>query len=222
MIPSITFNCEGVSSLSKEAAFYSSKDLFAGKRCVVFHERLFAPSLTPYLPFYEKMYDAMKAAGIDEVYCASANDGHVMRQWFLSQGCVETSAADSLGFKQVKPLPGGNLLFHSTSACSWSNLNVSAIQSYERAAAVINDIKVEKLFKEINSSADPEHMPVAFKEANAGRVLTYLRESFSFTNLLIPPMKSSEEYIQQFDEFGEYEVSDTAPTSPGLHSQTFL
>ena len=43
------------------------------------------------------MYDRFKAAGVDEVYCVSPNDGFVMNAW-----------AKDLGIEKVKLLADGN------------------------------------------------------------------------------------------------------------------
>ena len=65
----------------------SSSDLFAGKRVVLFAlPGAFTPTCSStHLPGYERNYDAIKAAGIDEIYCLSVNDAFVMRQWGLHQ-----------------------------------------------------------------------------------------------------------------------------------------
>lgn len=152
------------------------------------------------MPQYEKLYDAIKASGIDEIYCASNNDGQVMRQWFLSQGCEEDNTPGSLGFKKVKPLPGGNLLFRKGTS-SWSNLNGALVASarFGRSAAVIKDMHVEKLFTEASG-----------ENAGAENVLHYLQESLNFSTSLIIPAKRSESFLSQLDEFGECRPQMTA------------
>lgn len=214
-IPLLTFNFEGVSSYSATRhALFSTEDLFAGKRSLVFHDWLFAPkNFRQYLPFYEKLYNSLKANGIDEIYCASFNDGYVMRHLFLEKGCREDEASGAFGFQKVKPLPGGNRLFRSSSRCSWSNLlNVTSIQSFQRSAAIINDMQVEKLFTEENSAGDTQTASSDDKVASAPNVLSYLRETFEqpapsaglaeekYDNLL--PKKIPLRYPNQFEELG--------------------
>jgi len=74
-------------------------DLFKGKRVVVFSlPGAFTPTCsTEQCPGFERNYDKFKAAGIDEVYCASVNDAFVMFQW-----------GKSLGIENVKLLPDGS------------------------------------------------------------------------------------------------------------------
>eukprot|EP01036_Dinobryon_divergens_P043147 gene43147-57404_t len=66
----------------------TSADLFKGKRAVVFSlPGAFTPTCSStHLPGYEKNYEAIKALGIDDVYCLSVNDAFVMRQWGIHQG----------------------------------------------------------------------------------------------------------------------------------------
>lgn len=96
----------------------TSSDLFKGKRCVVFSlPGAFTPTCSStHLPGYEKNYDAIKAMGIDEIYCLSVNDAFVMRQWGLHQGLPEekTDAKNPLNpgnFQKVKLIPDGACLF---------------------------------------------------------------------------------------------------------------
>ena len=37
-----------------------------------------------HFPEYIKLYDKFKAKGIDEIYCLSVNDKHVMKSWLIS------------------------------------------------------------------------------------------------------------------------------------------
>ena len=64
-----------------------TEDLMKGKRVVLFAlPGAFTPTCSStHLPGYEKHYEAIKACGIDEIYCLSVNDAFVMRQWGLKQ-----------------------------------------------------------------------------------------------------------------------------------------
>ena len=69
-----------------------------------------------HLPGYEMHYEAIKACGIDEIYCLSVNDAFVMRQWGVHQklDCEDTDTSNPLNpgnFKKVKMLPDGAALF---------------------------------------------------------------------------------------------------------------
>jgi thioredoxin-dependent peroxiredoxin len=76
----------------------TSDDVFAGKRIVVFAlPGAFTPTCTSeQCPAYEASYDAIRAHGVDEVYCLSVNDAFVMFQW-----------GKMLGLEKVKLLPDG-------------------------------------------------------------------------------------------------------------------
>jgi len=74
-------------------------NLMEDKTIVVFGlPGAFTPTCSTFqLPTFEEMYDQFKEAGVDEVYCTSVNDTFVMNALF-----------ESLGIKNVKPLPDGN------------------------------------------------------------------------------------------------------------------
>jgi peroxiredoxin len=76
----------------------TSDNVFAGKRIVVFAlPGAFTPTCTSeQCPAYEASYDAIRAHGVDEVYCLSVNDAFVMFQW-----------GKMLGLEKVKLLPDG-------------------------------------------------------------------------------------------------------------------
>ena len=105
---------------------------FAGKRVIVFGlPGAFTPTCsTQQLPGFDENFEKFQEKGIDEIYCVSVNDTFVMNSWF-----------ESLGIKNVYPLPDGNGEFtHLIGAeCSKSNLGFG-FRSW-RYAAVINDGK---------------------------------------------------------------------------------
>jgi thioredoxin-dependent peroxiredoxin len=76
----------------------STDDIFAGKRIVVFAlPGAFTPTCSnEQCPAFESSYDAIRALGIDEIYCLSVNDAFVMFQW-----------GKMLGLEKVKLLPDG-------------------------------------------------------------------------------------------------------------------
>jgi peroxiredoxin len=138
-----------------------SADLFKGKRAVVFSlPGAFTPTCSStHLPGYEKAYEEIKACGVDDIYCLSVNDAFVMRQWGLHQGLPEekTSTASPLNpgnFQKVKLLPDGAALFTRGMgfSCTWDSERGFGERSW-RYSAVINDMKIEKLFIEVSTHA---------------------------------------------------------------------
>jgi len=131
------------------------------------------------LPGYEKHYEAIKAAGVDDIYCLSVNDAFVMRQWGLKQGCEEESkdASNPLNpgnFKKVKLLPDGACLFTRGMgmSCTWDSERGFGERSW-RYSMVVKDMKIEKIFIEggaivQNSGPDP------FEVSDADTMLKYL------------------------------------------------
>jgi peroxiredoxin len=123
---------------------------FAGKRVIVFGlPGAFTPTCsTQQLPGFDENFEKFQEKGIDEIYCVSVNDTFVMNSWF-----------ESLGIKNVYPLPDGNGEFtHLIGAeCSKSNLGFG-YRSW-RYAVVVNDGVIEKAFIEDgyqdNAESDP-------------------------------------------------------------------
>jgi thioredoxin-dependent peroxiredoxin len=134
-----------------------------------------------HLPGYEKHYEAIKACGIDEIYCLSVNDAFVMRQWGVHQklDCEDADASNPLNpgnFKKVKMLPDGAALFTRGMGMStvWDSNRGFGERSW-RYSVVIKGDKVEKLFieggaPEQNSATDP------FEVSDAATMLEYLKK----------------------------------------------
>ncbi|HYU77893.1 MAG TPA: peroxiredoxin [Vicinamibacterales bacterium] len=61
-----------------------------GKRIVVFGlPGAYTPTCSAkHLPGYVANLDALKARGVDEVWCVSVNDGYVMAAWGREQGAI--------------------------------------------------------------------------------------------------------------------------------------
>ena len=105
--------------------------------------------------------DEIKAQGIDEVYCLSVNDAFVMRQWGIHQGMEKEDhdASNPLNpgnFKQVKLIPDGAALFTRGMgmSCVWESERGFGERSW-RYSAVIDDMKIEKLFVEVSFLSIP-------------------------------------------------------------------
>ena len=160
----------------------TTEDLFKGKRVVLFSlPGAFTPTCSStHLPGYEASYDEMKKTyGIDEVYCLSVNDAFVMRQWGLKQGLTEDKTIGGLGFEKVKLLPDGACQFTRGMgmSCVWDSERGFGERSW-RYSAVIDDMKVEKLFVEggavvQNSGPDP------FEVTDSDTMIAYLKSKSS-------------------------------------------
>lgn len=69
---------------------FKVSDLVKGKRIVIVAlPGAFTPTCSArHLPAYVASYDAFKAKGVDEIWCVSVNDAHVMRAWGRDQGAT--------------------------------------------------------------------------------------------------------------------------------------
>jgi peroxiredoxin (alkyl hydroperoxide reductase subunit C) len=153
-----------------------TQDLFKNKRCVLFSlPGAFTPVCSSnHLPGYEKLYEKIKEHNIDEVYCLSVNDAFVMRKWGLDQGLEEDKTIGSLhNFKKVKLIPDGACLFTRGMGmnCSWTTERGFGERSW-RYSAVINNMKIEKIFVEQPFKNNSEDDP--FKVSDADTMLKYL------------------------------------------------
>ena len=128
----------------------NTKEQFADKRIILFGlPGAFTPTCSEeQLPGFESKFAEFQEKGIDEIYCVSVNDSFVMNSWF-----------DSLGIKNVRPLPDGNGEFtHEVGAeCRKSNVGFG-MRSW-RYAVVVNNGIVESVYIEEgyqdNSETDP-------------------------------------------------------------------
>lgn len=62
---------------------HTTADLFAGKKVVLFAvPGAFTPTCShAHLPEFVELADAIKAKGVDAIYCVSVNDAFVMQAW---------------------------------------------------------------------------------------------------------------------------------------------
>ena len=125
----------------------STDDIFANKRVVVFAlPGAFTPTCSStHLPGYEADYAAIKAAGVDEVYCLSVNDAFVMRKWGLDQGLPEDKETGN--FQNVKLLPDGAAAFTRGMGltCTWTKVTHpphSPIPTYQPSLSVCLSLSV--------------------------------------------------------------------------------
>jgi len=182
VVPSVTFKTRVRIESDDENPFdwkdVTTEDLFKGKKVVIFSlPGAFTPTCSStHLPGYEAAYEELKSLGIDEVYCLSVNDAFVMRQWGLNQGLDEDKSIGSNGFMKVKLIPDGVCQFTRGMGMSniWDTERGFGERSW-RYSAVINDMKIEKLFIESgeniqNSEPDP------FEVSDAGTIVKYLKK----------------------------------------------
>jgi thioredoxin-dependent peroxiredoxin len=116
-----------------------SADVFAGRRIVVFAlPGAFTPTCTnEQCPAFELMYDDLRAAGADEVYCLSVNDAFVMYQW-----------GRHLGLNKVRLLPDGSGHFTRRMGMLVNKDHLGFGYRSWRYAMIVDDGVVEKLFEE--------------------------------------------------------------------------
>jgi len=182
-VPSVTFRTRARIESDDENPFdwkdVTSEDLFKGKRTVVFSlPGAFTPTCSStHLPGYEAIYEELKAGGIDEVYCLSVNDAFVMRQWGLAQGLEEDKTVGANGFAKVKLIPDGAAMFTRGMGMSatWERERGFGERSW-RYSAVIDDMKVEKLFVE-GGGVSQDYGPDPFEVSDAKTMLDYVKSS---------------------------------------------
>jgi peroxiredoxin len=128
----------------------NTKEQFADKRVILFGlPGAFTPTCSEeQLPGFESKFAEFQEKGIDEIYCVSVNDSFVMNSWF-----------DSLGIKNVRPLPDGNGEFtHEIGAeCRKSNVGFG-MRSWRYTVVanngIVESVYIEEGYKD-NSETDP-------------------------------------------------------------------
>jgi glutaredoxin/glutathione-dependent peroxiredoxin len=88
----------------------STEEFFKGKRVALFAlPGAFTPTCSAkHVPGYVAQFDALKAAGVDEIWCVSVNDAFVMGAWARDQrtaGKVRMLGDGSAAFTQAVGLP---------------------------------------------------------------------------------------------------------------------
>ncbi|HWI86068.1 MAG TPA: peroxiredoxin [Sphingomonas sp.] len=140
-------------------------DLLGKGRVVLFAlPGAFTPTCsTEQCPAFERDYDALKAAGANEVYCLSVNDAFVMYQW-----------GRHLDLKKVKLLPDGSGAFTRRMGMLIDKGHLGFGQRSWRYAAVIDDAVVTAWFEEpgINDDGSDDD---PYGESAPDKVLEWLR-----------------------------------------------
>jgi peroxiredoxin len=118
---------------------YSIRQEWAGKKIVVFSlPGAFTPTCSnEQCPGFEQHYDALRALGVDEVYCIAVNDAFVMYQW-----------AKHLGISKVKMLPDGSGQFTRRMGMLIDKHHLGFGQRSWRYAMVVDDLCVKHWFEE--------------------------------------------------------------------------
>jgi len=117
----------------------TSSDIFKGKSIVVLAlPGAFTPTCSStHLPGYEAQYEALKAQGVDEVYCLSVNDAFSMFQW-----------AKQLDISKVKMLPDGNGDFSRLMGMLVKKENLGFGDRSWRYSMHVVDGEIQQLFAE--------------------------------------------------------------------------
>jgi peroxiredoxin len=143
----------------------TTKDLFAGKRVVVFSlPGAFTPTCSnKQCPAYEVAYDEITGLGVDDIYCISVNDAFVMFQW-----------GKSLNIKRIKLIPDGSGTFTRRIGMLVNKDHLGFGYRSWRYAMVVKDGIIEQWFEEpgINDDGiddDP------YEVTDPGTVITYLK-----------------------------------------------
>lgn len=144
----------------------TTDDVFKGRRVVVFSlPGAFTPTCSnEQLPAFERLYDEIKAQGIDEVICVTVNDAFVVYQWSKHLGCTN-----------VKFLPDGSAKFTRLMGMLVNKEHLGFGYRSWRYAMVVDDGVVEQWFEEpgINDTGiddDP------YTVTNPEVILDYLRQ----------------------------------------------
>ena len=138
---------------------------FKNKRVILFAlPGAFTPTCSnEQLPGFDKMADAFKEEGIDEIYCMSVNDSFVMNAWATDQN-----------LKNVKMIPDGNGEFAQGMGMLCQKRDKCFGQRSWRYAMVVNDGNIEAMFVEPGKTDDSAEDP--YHESSPESVMQYLKD----------------------------------------------
>ncbi len=141
-VPEVTFRTRQ----GAEWKDITSKELFAGKKVVVFAlPGAFTPTCSSaHVPRYNELAPALKARGIDSIVCISVNDGFVMEEWGKAQN------ADKILF-----IPDGNAEFTEGMGMLVDKRGLGFGQRSWRYSMLVDDGVVKKMFIEPEVEGDP-------------------------------------------------------------------
>lgn len=154
-VPDVTFR-------TREGAEWkdrTTKELFAGKRVVVFAlPGAFTPTCSSsHVPRYNELAPALQERGVDSVVCVSVNDGFVMEEWGKAQ------KADKVVF-----LPDGNAEFTRAMGMLVDKRDLGFGERSWRYSMLVDDGVIQKMFIEPEDPGDP------FEVSDADTMLRHL------------------------------------------------
>ena len=137
----------------------TTKDLFAGKKVVVFAlPGAFTPTCSSsHLPRYDQLAGDFKAAGVSDLLCVSVNDTFVMNAWQQEQGT-----------QNITFVPDGNGDFSRGMGMLVDKDDLGFGARSWRYSMLVNDGVIEKMFIEEERPGDP------FDVSDADTMLRYL------------------------------------------------
>lgn len=141
----------------------NTKELFSGTSVVVVAlPGAFTPTCSStHLPGFEAQYEALKAKGVDEVYCVSVNDAFSMFQW-----------GKQLGIEKVKMLPDGNGDFTRLMGMLVKKENLGFGDRSWRYSMHVVDGEIKQLFAEPGIMDNCPEDPFTVSDVNT--MLAYL------------------------------------------------
>ena len=146
----------------------TSKDYFGGKKVVLFSlPGAFTPTCSTYqLPGFENKFEAIRAHGIDEIYCISVNDAFVMNAWAKSQE-----------LKNVKVIPDGSGEFTRQMGMLVCKDNLGFGMRSWRYAAIVEDGVIKEFWEEPGRTDNCEDDPYVTTDPDT--ILTWLESTFN-------------------------------------------
>ena len=158
-VPDVTFKVRK----DGEWAEWTTDDLFKGKTVALFAlPGAFTPTCSStHLPGYMAGSEALRAAGIDEIYCLSVNDSFVMNSWAKDQGVDD----------EVIMIPDGNGEFSDGMGLLVDKKNLGFGPRSWRYSMLVRDGVIEQMFiEDMNEPGDP------FKVSDAETMLNHVRK----------------------------------------------
>lgn len=157
-VPEVTFRTRA----GAEWKNVSTKDVFAGKKVVVFAlPGAFTPTCSSsHVPRYNELAPSLRAHGVDSIVCISVNDAFVMAEWAKDQD------ADEIVF-----LPDGNAEFTAGMGMLVDKQHLGFGQRSWRYSMLVDDGVVTKMFIEPDVEGDP------FEVSDADTMLRHLAPS---------------------------------------------
>ena len=140
---------------------WESPRIFNGRTVVLFAlPGAFTPTCSKsHLPGYRAQAVALRAAGVDEIYCLSMNDSYVMNAWAASLGVAD----------EVTMLPDGNGDFTRAMGMLVEKSNLGfGFRSWRYAMLVLDGVIAKMFIEDWSDRGDP------FKVSDALTMLNHL------------------------------------------------